>query len=149
MTMEPDAFVLPQSLCTTTVRGNVALVNLTTRALRERQAAALLPHLNHICDEFDGRVVIDASRVDQFTCAWINTLIGLTRRCRTLGGDLFVAGLPRYARDLFHKTGIEQHLHMVTSPDHALGELGLPTVAPWRLAVARLLDIPIAIRAAA
>lgn len=149
MTNEVDSFPLPQSLCETTCRSGVGFVSMTARSVRERQTAALQPHLNAICDEYDGRMVIDASRVDQFTCAWVNCLIGLSRRCRTLGGELMIAGVPRFARDLFASTGLDKHLHMVTSADHALGEFGLPTVAPWRLAVARLLDIPVAIRAAA
>ncbi|MFZ4575705.1 MAG: STAS domain-containing protein [Phycisphaerales bacterium] len=148
-TADSESFLHPQALCNTVSRSGVAVVNLVARSLRERQAFILQPHLNQVCDEYDGRLVIDASRVEQFTCAWVNCLITLSRRCRTLGGDLIIAGVPRYARDLFESTGLDKHLHLATTPEHAFAEFGLPSVSPWRLAVARLLDIPVALRPAA
>jgi hypothetical protein len=60
-----------------------------------------------------------------------------------MGGEFFVTGFERPTLGLFRSTGIDTHLRVATSIDQAMGEFGMPHLSGWRLALARLLEIPV------
>lgn len=134
---------LNESLLAVVNRHNVAIARLTCRVVRERQAQSLELELRKLCDDYEGRVILDVSTAPQFTCAWINTMILLTRKCRAMGGEFFVTGFERPTLGLFRSTGIDTHLHVVTSIEQAMGAFGMPHLSGWRLALARLLELPL------
>jgi hypothetical protein len=70
-------------------------------------------------------------------------MLSLTQRCRSLGGNLVVLGMPTKDERMLRSTGLDKHLYLRSSRAAALAEFGTPSLAPWRLAVARLLDIPV------
>lgn len=134
---------LPDTMFTLSRVGDVAVVSLTCPAIREHQAQVLGRYLQELCEEVTGRVVLEVTGVAQFSCAWINTLLSLTRRCRALGGTMVVLGMAPKDEQVLRSTGLDKHLFLRSSRSAALAEFGAPSLAPWRLAVARLLDIPV------
>lgn len=121
--------------------GEVGVVTLVCPALRERQAALLANYLSDLADRLRGRLVLEVSGVRSFSCAWINTMIQLSRRCVERGGDLKIVGLAAPARKLLNRTGLLDHLHLERSQVAALKNLGAPVLDPWRLTVAKWLGV--------
>ncbi len=124
--------------------GNAAVVTLACPAVREWQASVLASYLSDVVERNRGRaVIVDVGGVAQFSCAWINTLITLTDRALSMGGQLWVVGLSRDARRMMRSTGLLRRLRMAVTTGEALAEVGEGTVSPWRMAVARMLAIPV------
>lgn len=125
-------------------QGDAAVVTLACPAVREWQASVLSTYLNDVVERNRGRtVVVDVAGIGQFSCAWINTLIGLTERVARMGGQLVVVGLSRESRRLLKSTGLVRRLHLAGSTSEALAMTGDGAIAPWRMAVARMLAIPV------
>jgi len=138
---------LPETMFTLSRVGDVAVVNITCPAIRERQAEVLGRYLSDLCAQVEGRLILELSGVGSFACAWINELLRVTRRCRSMGGQLVLTGMPLRDVRVLESTGLAKHLCLAKSRADALSHLGESSVAPWRLAVARLLDIPVAAEA--
>lgn len=124
--------------------GDVAMVILSCPAVREWQASVLSGYLSDIVETNKGRVVLDVSGIFQFTIAWLNSLISLADRCRELGGEFIVVGMPRMGQRMMREAGLIKKLRLAESGIAALAMLEASSIAPWRRAVARLLSIPIA-----
>jgi anti-anti-sigma factor len=125
-------------------QGDAAVVTLACPAVRDWQASVLSTYLSDIVERNRGRtLVVDVAGVAKFSCAWINALITLTERATRMGGQLVVVGLSRDSRRLLKSTGLSRRLHLAGSPAEALAMKQDATVAPWRLAVARMLSIPV------
>jgi anti-anti-sigma factor len=125
-------------------QGDAAVVTLACPAVREWETSVLSSYLSDIVERNRGRtLVIDVAGVAQFSCAWINALIGLTDRVARMGGQMVVVGLSRDARRLLKSTGLTRRLHLAGSQAEALSWTGDSEIAPWRLAVARMLSIPV------
>lgn len=124
--------------------GDTAMVILSCPAVREWQASVLSGYLADVVEGNKGRVVLDVSGIFQFTIAWVNSLISLADRCRELGGDFVVVGMPRIGRRMMREAGLTKKLRLADSGQQALSMLEDSSVAPWRRAVARLLSIPMA-----
>jgi len=135
----------PQSVVSVSHVGKAAVVSLNFPVIRERQANLLEGPLSDLCDLAQGRVAMDLSQVTSFSCAWINALICLTRRCRTQGGELVLFGMDAASARTIRDTGLLDHLVLERDKASALKALGEEPVSNWRLAVARMLDIPVAI----
>lgn len=144
MTELADAPSLPETMFTLSRVGNAAVVSLTCPAIREKQAQTLGRYLRDLSDQVQGRIVLEVAGVGSFSCAWINELLRLTQRCRSMGGNLVLSGMPERDARVLRSTGLLQHLCLMNSRSEAINLLGGCPVAPWRLAVARLLDIPVA-----
>jgi len=138
----PDT-TLSDTMFTLSRVGDIAVVSLTCPAIREHQAHVLGRYLQELCDDVTGRVVLEVTGVAQFSCAWINTLLSLTHRCRAMGGNLVILGMPAQDERMLRSTGLDKHLYLRPSRSAAFAEFGTPSLAPWRLALARLLDIPV------
>jgi anti-anti-sigma regulatory factor len=134
---------LPETMLTLARAGDIAVVSLTCKTIRERQASALGRYLSNLCEQVSGRLVLEVAGVGSFGCAWINELLTVSGQCRSFGADLVVLGMPERDARVMRTTGITRHLTLAHSRAEALAKLGAPSVAPWRLAVARLLDIPV------
>lgn len=138
-----NASPLPDTMFTLSQVGDIAVLAITCPALLDDQAQALAPSLRDIAVQSHGRVLIDMGGVGRFSCAWINTLLELTRTCKRLGGEMVVVNVHPKARHLLRDSELDRHLNLAASRAAAFQVLGHPTVAPWRLAVARWLDIPV------
>lgn len=134
---------LPDTMFTLSQVGDIAVLGITCPALLDEQAQALAPALRDIATQSNGRMLVDLAGVGRFSCAWINTLIELTRACRELGGELVVVNVHPKAKQLLRSSELDRFLHLAPSRAAAFQALGHPVVAPWRLAIARLLDIPV------
>lgn len=124
--------------------GQVGVVTLVCPALRERQASLLTNYLADLADRLRGKLVLEVSGVRSFSCAWINAMIELSRRCVGHGGELMIVGLSAPARKLMNRTGLLAHLRVERSQAVALRLLGAPVLDPWRLTVARWLGVQVA-----
>jgi anti-anti-sigma factor len=124
--------------------GDAAMVILSCPAVREWQSSMLTNYLSEVVEHNRGRVVLDIKGISQFTCAWLNSLISLSDRCKELGGLFIVVGMSRQGQRLMRDGGLNKRLHLAHSGEEALSLLGASTIAPWRRAVAKLLSIPIA-----
>jgi len=137
-----ESHQLPDTMFTLSRVGDAAVVSLTCPAIKDRQAQILGRYLKELAPEVGGRIVLEVAGVGQFACAWINTLIDLTRVCERLGGRLFVQGMPRKDVRVLRATGIDRMIGLVGTRAEAMQQFGGGSCAPWKLAVARLLDIP-------
>src|SRR5262245_26788443 len=141
-----DKETQPNDLMFTLSRiGDAAVVTLACPVVLDQQARQLGEYLSALARNVGGRMAVEVAGIGSFSCAWINTLIELTQRCRMLGGDLVVYGRSRTHVKLLRRTGLTRHLHVAPGRAAALTMLGAASVSPWRLAVARLLDIPVAL----
>lgn len=138
-----NASPLPDTMFTLSQVGDIAVLGITCPALLDDQAAALAPSMRDIALQSGGRMLIDLAGVGRFSCAWINALIELTRTCRNMGGELIVVNVQSKAKQLLRSSELDRHLHLGSSRAAAFQALGHSVVAPWRLAIARLLDIPV------
>lgn len=93
------------------------LVTTTRQPVREVLEAALQNQ------EGAPRVVVDCSTLEYIDTPGLAFLLRLTRRCRDLGGDLAVAGLPGRFGELLEKLHLPQHLHLEESVSAALERL--------------------------
>lgn len=123
--------------------GKAGVVSLTCAALRERQATLLSGYLGELAERMAGQLVLDVEGVRDFSCAWINTLIELSGRCVSEGGQLIVVGLSASAQKMLRQTGLDKRLRVERCPAVALRSLGVPVVDSWRLVIARWLHIPV------
>jgi len=148
MTSSATAFPVtqpsPQTMFTLSRVGDAAMVILSCPAVREWQSSVLSNYLAEVVEHNRGRVVLDIKGISQFTCAWLNSLISLSDRCKELGGMFVVVGMSRQGQRLMRDAGLNKRLQLAESGEEALSLLGASSVAPWRRAVARLLSIPVA-----
>lgn len=143
----PGATISPDDSTMFTVGrvGDSAVVSLCCTKIDEGQALGLRTYLLGLAHNCGGRLALELAGVRGFTCAWINVLIELSERCDAVGGKLVLFGLRREHMAMLAKTGLARRLTIVTCRTKALEMLGSATIAPWRLALARLFDIPVAI----
>ena len=146
--MASSAPVLPDTMLSLSRVGDVAVLSLSAPAILEDEATVLGRYLTELARQSEGLVAVELSGVMRFGCAWINTLISVSKRCDEMCGRLVVCGLTPSALHLIRNTGIDKYLTVTENRREALRVLGEPSVNAWRLAVARLLDIPVAGRAA-
>ncbi len=138
------AFPLPQSMFTVRRVASVGVASVACIALPDHTASLLAAHLRQTAMEWSGRLVLDLSGVGRFTCAWINTLIEVSKLCHELGGRLVLTGLQRSHREMLESTGLTRYLSVARDQHDAMALLDVELISPWRLALARLLDIPVA-----
>jgi anti-anti-sigma factor len=124
--------------------GDAAVVTLACPAVREWQSSVLTTYLADVVDRNRGRVVIvDVAGIVQFSCAWISTLLGLSERATSMGGQLVVVGLSRQSRRMLRTTGLLRRLKLAGSTQEAIAMTEDTELAPWRMAVAKMLAIPV------
>ncbi len=144
MVTTTQIFPKPTMLFSTSFTDGIVTVAVIGPTVRERHVPALVRYLAEIADEHDGRMVVSMAGARSFTCAWLNALVALSRRCRHLGGRLVVTGLTRETEKLLRESGLDQHLSFTHDQNDARMAVECGSIAPWRLAVARLLSIPVA-----
>lgn len=143
-----DADQLPDTMFTLSRIGDAAIISITTPSIQEPQAKVLGKYLRQLSGEVSGQVVLEVAGIGKFNCAWINAMIEVSRFCESLGGKLFVLGLPKREEGLLRTTGLDRHLTLVATRSAAMRQFKANSETPWRLGVARMLDIPAATRAA-
>lgn len=141
-------FSIPRSMFTMRRVGEVGVAALTCPRVSDGEASAIASHLREASYLLQGRMVLDMSGVSRFTCAWINAMIDISRRCASMGGKLVVAGLRREHRTMLRSFGLLKHLTIARDQHAALALHGVRTLSPWRLAIARLLELPVPTAAA-
>ncbi len=109
-----------ESILTFGVRQGVGFVTLSAHALTDRQTAQLVTHLVDLARRVGGNLALDASLVRPFNCNWINSLIELHHKCKNMGGQLVVSGLPQDAMDIIVSTGLTKRLTVTHSRESAM-----------------------------
>lgn len=103
-----ESSLLSQAMMTVEQVGEMAVVHVLCPAIRERQAAALADQLFLIAERSRGKVMLDLSNVAAFSCAWINVLLEVSKRCRSRGGGLVLTGLRTPAAQTLRQLGLER-----------------------------------------
>ena len=112
-TQVEDIIPLSQNLMTVEDLGGMQFVRIDCPAVRERQAYALTEPLNEVADRSNGRMTVDLNRVAAFSCAWINVLLSVSKRCHMRGGKLIVAGLSTQGRQMLKQMGLIKQFNLV------------------------------------
>lgn len=139
-----DTQVFPQALFTIRSIGDRMVIKLMCPSVRERQSSVLMEQLRETVTKAKGRIVLELSEVQSCTCAGINAMMELSKLCRAEGGELLLVRVPESLRKLLILTGLTRQLTIVSQPSKVREVLGQAAVEPWKLAVARLLDLPLA-----
>lgn len=132
---------LPDTMFTLSRVGDAAIVSLTCPSIHESQADVLGRYLKQLAPEVGGQIVLEVAGVGRFNCAWINTLIEVSRACTRLGGKMFVLGVPAREQTLIRTTGLDRHVNLCSSRAEAMAQFRASST-PWRMGVERLLDLP-------
>jgi len=133
---------IPQAMFTVRSIGDRFVIKLLCPSVHERQAIILSEQLAAVVLRSKGRLVLELSEMKSCTCAWINALLALSKRCRDEGGQLLLVSVPEAFRAVLASTGLTKHLAIISHPLETREILGLPNVERWKLALARLLDLP-------
>lgn len=101
-----DVPPITQNLMTVEDCGGMQVVHIDCPAVRERQAYALTDPLCTLADRFNGKITLDLANVAAFSCAWINVLIDVSKRCKQRGGTLVLTGVSTQARQALKQMGL-------------------------------------------
>jgi anti-anti-sigma factor len=112
-TMPVDIPPLPNTLMTVEDIGGMTFIRIDCPAVRERQAFALNDAILNLADRTNGKMTMDLTKVAAFSCAWINTLIQVGKRCKVKGGKLILTGLSTQALHTFKQMGLHKHFTIV------------------------------------
>ncbi len=138
-----ESHQLPDTMFTLSRVGETAVVSLTCPYIRERQSEILGRYLKELAPEVGGRLILEVAGVGQFACAWINTLVEVSKGCQREGGRLIVQGMSKKDVRMLRETGLDRHITLCASRQEAMQHFNRAgAIKPWRLAVARLLDLP-------
>jgi anti-anti-sigma regulatory factor len=129
--VQPNIVTHQGTLLESCVHQGVVIARVTTSAIRDRQASMLGEALSELVREHHGRLAIDCSNVRDFTCAWINQLLGLTRMCRERNWDCVVFGLKGPARDILRSTRLDRQMTLCSGRGEALAKLGIEQPSNW------------------
>jgi len=146
-----DAPITDEHIAPVDVRvvDGMVIAELQCQVVHERHSQVLLAMLQETAREHVGRMVIDLSKVQRFTCAWINAMIALSALCEQLGGKMWVVGADAKSKELFAVTHLDKRVNFAGSIEQAVQHFSGATISPWRVALARLFDIPVSGRRAA
>lgn len=125
--------------------GGAAVVTFHVLSLRERQATLVAPQLRHVASRSGWNLIVDVSGVVDFTSSWLNVLMHIATDCKARRGGLVILGASPLFESLIENSGLSGSLSLAKNSLAALSKLGLSPVSPWRLAVASLLEIPVAL----
>jgi len=104
---------LPKTLMTVEVIDGMHFIRIDCPAVRERQAFALTDPLCQMADHSNGKMTLDLIKVAAFSCAWINVLITVAKRCKAKGGSLVLTGLSSPAKHSLKQMGLLKQFTMV------------------------------------
>jgi len=106
--MPVDIPPLPQSLMTVEDIRGMNFVRIDVAAVRERQAFALTDPLCDLADRTNGKMTLDLHKVAAFSCAWINVLIAVSKRCKSRGGNLVLTGVSTPCQQMLRQMGLHK-----------------------------------------
>jgi anti-anti-sigma factor len=121
-------------------RGGGVVAALTLHRIDDEHTPMLRAAAEEAAACFSGRLALDMSMVNDFTCAWINALLELDRRCWEHGGQLCLFGLRRELHDVLRQTGLDQSLQVRPDERQALAAIGAESTPAWMIAVAKICD---------
>lgn len=91
---------------------DATVVSVNEPSLRETHAEQLTPELVSLARLSGGKLVLDLSKVRDFSCAWINAMITASGHCARLGGRMCVCGLSRELQAFLKDTGLHRTLQI-------------------------------------
>lgn len=109
-----------ESILTFGVRQGCGFVTLSCQGLTDRQYQQILAHLLELARRVNGNLALDATLVRPFNCYLINALIDFHHKCRHMGGQLILTGLPEDAHEIVTTTGLTKVLKMTPSREEAI-----------------------------
>lgn len=91
---------------------DATVVTVNEASLRETHAEQLTPELVSLARLSGGRLVLDLSKVRDFSCAWINSMITASGQCARVGGKMCVCGLSKELHAFLKDTGLHRTLQI-------------------------------------
>jgi anti-anti-sigma regulatory factor len=119
------------TLLATEIHQGVLIAHVNVACIKDKQAAILRQSLLAVVKERRGRVALDLSSVKDFTCAWINVMLEVTRVCRKENWDLAIFGLKGAARDILRATHLDRKMTICFDRAEALGKLDIEPPTAW------------------
>lgn len=119
------------SLLGSEIHQGVLIAHVQVASIKDRQASILRQSLLALAKERHGRLALDLSNVQDFTCAWINVMLEVTRACRKEDWDLAIFGLKGAARDILQATHLDRKMTFCSDRTEALGKLGIEQPTAW------------------
>ena len=119
------------TLLESSVYQGVTIARITAATINDSHAAELEEHLLALAHERHGRLALDCSGLKNFTCAWIRSLLEVTKLCRALNWDFAVFGLKGPARDILRATHLDRRITISRSRTEALDMLGIEKPSSW------------------
>ncbi len=113
------------------VHQGVTIAHISIASIKDKQAALLRQSLIALAKERRGRLALDLSSVSDFTCAWINVMLELTRACRRDNWDLAIYGLHGPTRSILKATHLDRKMTICPNREEALGKLGIQQPTIW------------------
>jgi anti-anti-sigma regulatory factor len=125
-----------ETVLTFGIRHGAGFVTLAAADLSQRELANMFKQLDDLARKVQGNLALDLTLVKPLNCAWINGLIDYHHRCKSMGGQLVIAGLPADAADILRTTGLDRKLIISASRGDALrhfrmGEESRPGLLGW------------------
>jgi anti-anti-sigma factor len=136
-----ESHQLADTMFTLSRTPEAAVVSLSCPSIQDSQARILAHYLRQLAGESAGRIVLEVAGVGKFTCAWINALIEVSRHCESLGGRMFILGMPRRERKLISSTGLDRYLHLSSGRGEAIAFFQSLPSHVWRFGPDKLLDL--------
>jgi anti-anti-sigma factor len=97
-----------------------AMVKVRPESLREHQTSLLREQLADVVDQACGRVLLRFSDGADVCASCLHELIQESRRCRALGGEMYVVGMSKTMQRLVRNTGLDRHLNLAGSTADAM-----------------------------
>ena len=119
------------ALLESSVHQGVTVARISIASMKDRQAAALQAALLSLAADRHGRLALDCSLLKDFTCAWINAILEVTKVCRSAGWDLAIFGLTGPARDILRATRLDRRMTLCLTRAAALSSLGVEQPSSW------------------
>ena len=113
--MSIDIPPLSENLMTVEDIQGMHFVRIDVPAVRERQAYVLTDPLYGLADRTNGKMTLDLSKVAAFSCAWINVLLTLAKRCKMKGGNLVLAGVSTQCVQMLKQMGLLKQFTIVNA----------------------------------
>lgn len=118
-------------LLSSEIHQGVLIAHVSIACIKDKQAALLRQSLLALVKERRGRVSLDLSNVKDFTCAWINVMLEVTRACRKENWDLAIFGLRGTARDILRATHLDRKMTICSGRQEAMEKLGIEGPTIW------------------
>jgi anti-anti-sigma regulatory factor len=118
--MQATTALSSETVLTFGIRRGAGFATVAANNLSPHEVKQLFMHLDELARKVQGNLAVDMAMVNPMNCGWINAMIELHQRCKSLGGQFIVAGLPADAADIVRSTGLDKKLMLSSTGEDAM-----------------------------